>query len=69
MLQLTRGCQKLPSIVRSFNTNNLVRENVMSDYLADVQRCDAGADADTVGKIVKYPGIALRGRDAALVAC
>jgi len=41
----------------------------MSDYLADVQRYDAGADADTVAKIVKHLGIALRSRDASLVSC
>lgn len=41
----------------------------MSDYLADVQRYDAGADADIVGKIVKHLGIALRSRDASLVSC
>jgi len=41
----------------------------MSDYLADVQRYDAGADGDTVGKIVKHLGIALRSRDASLVSC
>lgn len=41
----------------------------MSDYLADVQRYDAGADADTVEKIVRHLGIALRSRDASLVAC
>lgn len=41
----------------------------MSDYLADVQRYDAGADADVVAKIVKHLGIALRSRDASLVSC
>ncbi len=41
----------------------------MSEYLADVQRYDAGADAGTVEKIVKHLGIALRSRDAALVSC
>ena len=41
----------------------------MSDYLADVQRYDARADADIVGKIVKHLGIALRSRDASLVSC
>jgi hypothetical protein len=52
------------------NTNNQnYEENVMSDYLADVQRYDAGADADTVNKIVKHLCIALRSRDASLVAC
>ena len=37
----------------------------MSDYLADVQRYDAGADADVVEKIVKHLGIALRSRSTA----
>ncbi len=41
----------------------------MSDYLADVQRYDAGADGDVVAKIVKHLGIALRSRDASLVSC
>lgn len=41
----------------------------MSDYLADVQRYDAGASDDHVGKIVKHLGIALRSRDASLVSC
>ncbi len=41
----------------------------MSEYFADVQRYDAGADAGTVDKIVKHLGIALRSRDASLVSC
>ena len=41
----------------------------MSDYLADVQRYDAAADADVVQKIVKHLGIALQSKDAALVSC
>ncbi len=41
----------------------------MSDYLSDVQRYDAGADADVVQKIVKHLGIALRSKDASLVSC
>jgi len=41
----------------------------MSDYLADVQRYDAGADADIVQKIVKHLGIALRSKDASMVSC
>lgn len=41
----------------------------MSDYLADVQRYDAGADAGAVEKIVKHLGIALRSKDASLVSC
>jgi len=41
----------------------------MSDYLADVQRYDSGADAGIVDKIVKHLGIALRSKDASLVSC
>ena len=41
----------------------------MSEYLGDVQRYDAGADAGAVEKIVKHLGIALRSRDASLVSC
>ncbi|MEO1703230.1 MAG: DUF2853 family protein [Pseudomonadota bacterium] len=41
----------------------------MSDYLADVQRYDSGADAAIVEKIVKHLGIALRSKDASLVSC
>lgn len=41
----------------------------MSDYLADVQRYDAGASSDAVDKIVKHLGIALRSKDASLVSC
>jgi len=41
----------------------------MSDYLADVQRYDSGADSGAVDKIVKHLGIALRSRDASLVSC
>ncbi|MEM7300177.1 MAG: DUF2853 family protein [Pseudomonadota bacterium] len=41
----------------------------MSDYLADVQKYDSGADAETVQKIVKHLGIALRNRDSSLVSC
>ena len=41
----------------------------MTDYLADVKRYDAGADADVVQKIVKHLGIALRSKDASLVSC
>jgi len=41
----------------------------MSDYLADVQRYDTGADPDVVAKIVKHLGIALQSRDASLVSC
>ncbi|MCG7508111.1 DUF2853 family protein [Mesorhizobium retamae] len=41
----------------------------MSDYLADVKKYDAGANADAVDKIVKHLGIALRNRDSSLVSC
>jgi hypothetical protein len=41
----------------------------MSDYLADVQRYDAKASGDTVQKIVKHLGIALKSKDASLVSC
>jgi len=41
----------------------------MTDYLADVQKYDANADADIVQKIVKHLGIALRSKDASLVSC
>ncbi len=41
----------------------------MADYLADVRKYDATADEDTVNKIVKHLGIALRNRDSALVSC
>ncbi len=41
----------------------------MSDYLADVQKYDAGADEAIVTKIVKHLGIALRNRDSSMVAC
>ncbi|MEO0908099.1 MAG: DUF2853 family protein [Pseudomonadota bacterium] len=38
------------------------------DWLADVRRYDADADETVVGKIVRHCGIALRSRDASLVA-
>ncbi|WP_159591990.1 DUF2853 family protein [Chelativorans xinjiangense] len=41
----------------------------MADYLADVQKYDATATAETVDKIVKHLGIALRNRDSSLVSC
>ena len=41
----------------------------MSDYLGDVQRYDSGASSDTVDKIVKHLGIALRNADSRLVSC
>ena len=40
----------------------------MTDYLSDVQKYDAGADAAVVTKIVKHLGIALRNRDSSLVS-
>jgi Protein of unknown function (DUF2853) len=40
----------------------------MADYLADVQKYHAGADAAVVAKIVKHLGIALRNRDSSLVS-
>jgi hypothetical protein len=41
----------------------------MADYLADVKKYDASANADVVNKIVKHLGIALRNRDSSLVSC
>jgi hypothetical protein len=41
----------------------------MSDYLADVREYDSSASEETVGKIVKHLGIALRSRDGSLVSC
>jgi len=41
----------------------------MTDYLSDVKKYDAAADADAVAKIVKHLGIALRNRDSSLVSC
>jgi len=41
----------------------------MANYLADVQKYDATADAEVVDKIVKHLGIALRNRDSSLVSC
>lgn len=41
----------------------------MSDYLADVQKYDSGADEAVVKKIVSHLGIALRNKDSSLVAC
>jgi hypothetical protein len=40
----------------------------MVDYLADVKKYDAAADAAAVEKIVKHLGIALRSRDSSLVS-
>jgi len=42
---------------------------MISDYLADVQRYDRHADSDTVQRIVRHLGLALKRRDAATVAC
>ena len=39
-----------------------------SDYIDDVRRYDSGASENTVGKIVKHLGIALRNRDSSLVS-
>jgi len=41
----------------------------MTDYLADVKKYDANADAAAVDKIVKHLGIALRNRDSSMVSC
>jgi uncharacterized protein DUF2853 len=41
----------------------------MTDYAADVKKYDAGASDETIGKIVKHLGIALRSRDSSMVAC
>ncbi len=41
----------------------------MSDYLVNVQKYDAKADAAVVAAIVKHLGIALRNRDSSLVSC
>ncbi len=40
-----------------------------TDYLADVKKYDATADAEVVAKIVKHLGIALRNADSSLVSC
>lgn len=40
----------------------------MADYLADVRKYDSGASEETVNKIVKHLGIALRNRDSSLVS-
>jgi hypothetical protein len=45
------------------------RKIAMADYLSDVKKYDATADADVVNKIVKHLGIALRNRDSSLVSC
>ena len=41
----------------------------MSEYLADVQKYDAGADEAIVTKIVKHLGNALSNRDSSMDAC
>ena len=41
----------------------------MVDYVADVKKYDATASEETVNKIVKHLGIALRNRDSSLVSC
>jgi len=46
-----------------------LRGNDMADYLADIRKYDATADAAVVDKIVKHLGIALRNRDSSLVSC
>ncbi|MCY1324534.1 hypothetical protein D9M69_99850 [compost metagenome] len=40
----------------------------MTDYLADVQKYDGGADEAIVNKIVRHLGIALRNKDSSLVS-
>jgi hypothetical protein len=40
-----------------------------TDYLADVKRYVPGADDKAVAAIVKHLGIALKSKDASLVAC
>lgn len=40
----------------------------MTDYLADVRRYDATANADIVGGIVKHLGVALHNPDSASVS-
>jgi hypothetical protein len=42
--------------------------SMSSDYLADIQRYDRHADSDTVQKIVRHIGLALKSRDGALVS-
>lgn len=41
----------------------------MADYLADVKNFASNVDEDAVIGIVRYLGIALRSRDASMVAC
>lgn len=39
------------------------------DYVTEVRRYDPAADADVVGAIKRYCGIALQKKDSSLVAC
>ena len=41
----------------------------MSKYIEDVRKYDSGASQETVDKIAKHLGIALRNRDSSLVSC
>ena len=41
----------------------------MVDHLADVQRYDGEARPETVERIVRHLGVALRNRDSSLVFC
>lgn len=41
----------------------------MADYLADVRKFASNVDEDAVAGIVRHLGIALRSRDASMVAC
>lgn len=41
----------------------------MADYLADVKNFASNVDEDAVAGIVRHLGIALRSRDASMVAC
>ncbi len=40
----------------------------MSDYKADIEKYDPSVEQGTVDNIVKYCGIALRGKDSSLVS-
>lgn len=41
----------------------------MADYLADVKKFASTVDEDAVAGIIRHLGIALRSRDASMVAC
>ncbi|WP_306252063.1 DUF2853 family protein [Parvularcula sp. IMCC14364] len=41
----------------------------MSDYIENVRKYRSNASEETVDKIVKHLGIALRNRDSSLVSC